>query len=284
MADIRYTLEHSGDYIADVLEKAAGLTGKAAGATWSATKSVAGRIPGISLPKISLSGMSFSGSSLKGALSKTGEFTWSMTKNVSGLAKGSARGVIITYDINRLRKEKKALAGSLAERFIKVYGETSRPDLTYDADASELLARLAEVEKSLAALIEERSERLFPTKPESAVQPVIEPSAEVYAGQQAAGESLASEAVAEESFAGESPAESPSEAVAEESPAEALAEEMVAEESSAGESFASEAVAEESPAEESFASDTIIDEADASEERQAGGDAQTPRSGPESPV
>jgi hypothetical protein len=201
MMDIRYTLEHSGDYIADVLEKAAGITGKAAGAAWSAAKSAAKKLPGISLSDIS-----FSGGSIKGALSKTTQFTWSSTKMVSGLARGSARGVILTYDINRLKKEKRALVGSLGERFLKVYGETSRPDLSEDAAAAPILARLSEVEKTLAAFVEERSQRLYPPKREPVSESPAEAQAEeaVIPGAEAAvEESYPAEAVAEESYAAE---------------------------------------------------------------------------------
>jgi hypothetical protein len=244
MADIRYTLEHSGDYIADVLEKAVGLTGKAAGATWSATKSVAKK-----LPAIHVSWSDFSGGSIKGALSSATGFTWSMTKNVSGLARGSARGVILTYDINRLRKEKRALTRQLAERFLKVYAETSRADLSYDADAAPILARLAEIEKIMTEFVEERSERLYPkaaapveTPAQALIPELIVPGPEAIVSDEDATTFVAQE-VAEESHA-----------------EEAASEESHAEESHTEESHTEESHAEESHAEESSASDAIAPE------------------------
>ena len=257
MADIRYTLEHSGDYVADVLEKAAEITVKAAGATWSATKFVAKKLSPDSISLRSVSGGSIkgalSGGSIKGALSKTTGFTWSMTKNVSGLARGSARGVIITYDINRLRKEKRALVRQLAERFLKVYTETSRPDLSYDADAAPILTRLSEIEKNLSAFLEERSERLYPkaavtgeTPAETHVETYVQTHVETHV------ETPAPETHAEE-------------AVVTESPVEAYAEESVVTKSLV-----------ETYAEDAVLSEAVVPDAEAvaSEEYHAGSESQ----------
>ncbi|MBF0564611.1 MAG: hypothetical protein HQK89_05155 [Nitrospirae bacterium] len=90
-----------------------------------------------------------------------GDYLVDMTAKVAGSARISARGVILTYDIRRLRKKKKSLMIELGKRLVELRKEDPGLNAGRDEKTRELLSAIDDNEAKLDEFLYERQKRLY---------------------------------------------------------------------------------------------------------------------------
>ncbi|HIJ19445.1 MAG TPA: hypothetical protein HPP58_00205 [Deltaproteobacteria bacterium] len=86
-------------------------------------------------------------------------------------AKGSVRGVVLTYNIDGLKKEKEKIVVRVGERMAAGRKDDPTFNISEDEIMTTLLSKLDQIEEKIEAFKRERKERLYPKKcetPESA--------------------------------------------------------------------------------------------------------------------
>jgi len=78
--------------------------------------------------------------------------------------KGSVRGIVLTYNIDELKKEKEKIVNGIGKRMVA--GRKKDPDFNVLQDKMmiKLFSKLDKVEGQMEACIKERRERLYPNK------------------------------------------------------------------------------------------------------------------------
>ncbi len=85
-----------------------------------------------------------------------GDFFVSTVCNVVNSAKGCAKGVILTYDINELRRKEKSLTKKIGRRLIELKEEDPGLRVSDDEKLEKLFAEMDEVRKKIDACVKER--------------------------------------------------------------------------------------------------------------------------------
>ncbi len=83
----------------------------------------------------------------------------------SGAAKASARGIVLTYDLNDLKRKRRNLLCRIGERFTQLRKEGAGLDIASiasDGEMSRLLSEFDGIEGEIEAAERELEERLYP--------------------------------------------------------------------------------------------------------------------------
>ncbi|MBW1675557.1 MAG: hypothetical protein JRF30_03300 [Deltaproteobacteria bacterium] len=91
-----------------------------------------------------------------------GDIFLSKLENVWGSVKGSARGIVLTYDIQELQKEKDKLVKRIGKRVVVIRKKAPGVDVLNDAMLTKLFYRLDRIEDKIEVSMKERKERLHP--------------------------------------------------------------------------------------------------------------------------
>ena len=83
-------------------------------------------------------------------------------ENVGHAAKGSVRGIVLTYNIDGLEKEKQKIIAGIGERMAAARKEDPMFNISKDETMTILLSELDPIEKRIETFKNERKERLHP--------------------------------------------------------------------------------------------------------------------------
>jgi len=83
-------------------------------------------------------------------------------QNLGTYAKGSVRGVSLTYNIDAYKKEKDRIVQSIGNRLSAIRKKDSDRDVFNDGIMVKLFYRLDTIQDKIDAGIKERNERLYP--------------------------------------------------------------------------------------------------------------------------
>jgi len=93
-----------------------------------------------------------------------GDYFVDMLSTVADTSKASARGVVLTYDIHKLAKEKEIILNNIGKRLTQIRKDDPALNISQDERMRELLDSLDEIEKKLKGCFEERENLLYPKK------------------------------------------------------------------------------------------------------------------------
>ncbi len=85
-----------------------------------------------------------------------GDFFISTICDVVNSAKGCAKGIILTYDINELRRKKKTLTKKIGRRLIELKEEDPDLHVSDDEKLEKLFSEMDEVRQKIDACVKER--------------------------------------------------------------------------------------------------------------------------------
>jgi len=88
-------------------------------------------------------------------------------QNFGLYAKGSVRGISLTYNIDEYKKEKDKIVKRIGERLAAIRKKDSDRDVFNDRIMVKLFYRLDTIQDKIDAGIKERNERLYPKKAHS---------------------------------------------------------------------------------------------------------------------
>ncbi len=83
-------------------------------------------------------------------------------ENLGHAAKGSVRGVVLTYNIDGLKKEKEKIIVSIGKRMAEIRKNDPAFNISDDKLMTTLLLKLDRIEERIEAFKKERQERLYP--------------------------------------------------------------------------------------------------------------------------
>jgi len=81
---------------------------------------------------------------------------------VCGAIKGSTRGIVLTYNIDELQKEKEKLVKRIGKRLVVIKKKDPELDVLNDTTMTKLFYRLDRIEDKIEACMKERKQRLHP--------------------------------------------------------------------------------------------------------------------------
>jgi hypothetical protein len=85
-------------------------------------------------------------------------------ENVGLCIKGSVRGIVLTYNIDELKKEKEKIVNRIGKRVVALRSKESGQDLMRDDVMRGLFQSLDEIQDEIDASFKERDKRLYPNK------------------------------------------------------------------------------------------------------------------------
>ena len=83
-------------------------------------------------------------------------------ENLGHATKGSVRGIVLTYNIDGLEKEKQKIIAGIGERMAASRKEDPMFNISKDETMATLLSELDQIEKRIETFKNERKERLHP--------------------------------------------------------------------------------------------------------------------------
>jgi|GEM_PF-1150339 hypothetical protein len=83
-------------------------------------------------------------------------------ENLGHAAKGSVRGIVLTYHIDGLGKEKQKIVSGMGKRIAAGRKEDPMFNISKDETMTALLSELDRIEKGIETFKKERKERLYP--------------------------------------------------------------------------------------------------------------------------
>ncbi|MBF0328610.1 MAG: hypothetical protein HQL10_05595 [Nitrospirae bacterium] len=150
--DFRYKMEHIGDCFAGMIEKVSGkVSEKVSGFGCSSGQECNG------------------GKDLRYKVQHGGDYFVGMIEKVADSAKSSARGVILTYDINQTEKKEEKLLKQIGEHAAHICKEN--PSFAQDEKLKALLEKFDALEDKKSLFVAERDKLLYPEK--KAAEPVM---------------------------------------------------------------------------------------------------------------
>ena len=88
-------------------------------------------------------------------------------QNFGSYAKGSVRGIALTYNIDEYKKDKDKIVKRIGERLAAIRKKDSDRDVFNDKIMVKLFYRLDTIQDKIDAGIKERNEKLYPNKARS---------------------------------------------------------------------------------------------------------------------
>ena len=85
-----------------------------------------------------------------------GDYFVSAICDVINSAKGCAKGVFLTYDINELKREKKSFTKKIGQRLVQLKKDVPSLHVPDDEKLAKLFARMDEIQNKIDANIKER--------------------------------------------------------------------------------------------------------------------------------
>ena len=85
----------------------------------------------------------------------------------SDAAKTSARGIVLTYDLNDLKKKRQGIVHKIGERLVQLRNDNPDLNIAEDEEMPNLLSESDRIKKEIEAAEKELEERLYPCKQES---------------------------------------------------------------------------------------------------------------------
>lgn len=135
--DLRYKLEHGGDYFVGMLNKIPGFSGPCCRGECASTD-------------------------LRYKVEHGGDYFVGMIENVAKSARSSAKGVILTYDINKTQEKEDRVAKQIGEHVAQISREN--PSFAQDEKLKGLLGQFETLEKKKSGYVAERQRLLYPEK------------------------------------------------------------------------------------------------------------------------
>jgi len=83
-------------------------------------------------------------------------------ENLGHTVKGSARGIVLTYNIDGLKKEKEKIIVETGKRMAAIRKDDPAFNISEDKIMTTLLLKLDQIEERIEAFKKEREERLYP--------------------------------------------------------------------------------------------------------------------------
>ncbi len=93
---------------------------------------------------------------LRYKIQHTGDVIVGTLCDVISIAKSSARGIVLTYNINELRRRKRDIARKMGERLVQVRKDDPEIHVSEDETMKKLFSALDKIQKSIDAYVEER--------------------------------------------------------------------------------------------------------------------------------
>lgn len=135
--DLRYKLEHSGDYFVGMLKKIPGLSGSCCSGNYSSTD-------------------------FRYKVEHGGDYFVGMIEKVAESAKLSAKGVILTYDINKTDEKEDKVARQIGEHVVQI--SSGNPAFVQDDKLKGLIGQYETLENKKSRFVAEREKLLYPEK------------------------------------------------------------------------------------------------------------------------
>ena len=104
------------------------------------------------------------GKDFKHKMRHIGDAFADQVENLGHAAKGSVRGIVLTYNIDGLKKEKEKIVAGIGERMAAARKEDQTFNISEDETMTTLLSELDQIEERIETFKSERKERLYPKK------------------------------------------------------------------------------------------------------------------------
>jgi hypothetical protein len=85
-------------------------------------------------------------------------------ENLGLSIRGCVRGIVLTYNIDELTKEKEKIVNRIGKTMVALRSKESGQDLIHDEVLTRLFHGLDEIQDKIDASFEERKKRLYPNK------------------------------------------------------------------------------------------------------------------------
>jgi len=102
------------------------------------------------------------GKDFKYKMRHIGDAVSDQIENLGHAAKGSVRGIVLTYNIDGLEKEKQKIVFGIGKRMTAGRKEDPMFNVAKDETLTALLSELDRIEKGIETFKKERKERLYP--------------------------------------------------------------------------------------------------------------------------
>ena len=85
----------------------------------------------------------------------------------SDAARTSAKGIVLTYDLNDLKRKRREIVRGIGERLVQLRKDAPGLNIAADEEMTRLLSEFDRTEKEIEAAERELKERLYPRKSET---------------------------------------------------------------------------------------------------------------------